>query len=235
MAHDNQPKPLRTNVLFIANSNFLQCSALAELLATDVTLQNIDDKNIAIRSFPDIEQTCRFDQRYDLVIVFTICPVSTLPALISRIRGSDTKVLLVLDASDEFAIHHLTRIAVDGIVSAAEAVSEFRQAVRTLVLDGKKYISPRLAAELIDPHSANATLSSLSKKEQDVAKFIANGKRNVDIARSLNISPKTVNTYKSRIYKKLNVDNDCQLLRLTIDHGFPYSSGAFIEDGSNRR
>jgi len=58
--------------------------------------------------------------------------------------------------------------------------------------------------------------ASLSKKEIDVVEMAISEKKCRDIADMLKISPKTVSTYKARIYKKLDVNNDVELLKLAL-------------------
>lgn len=215
MDQRKQPASTRTNILLIANDNVLQCSAIAELLAGEAPLYGIN-----VLAYQEAIQTGRIDRPLDLLVIFAIYPVSTLAARISRIRDKKTKILLVLDAGGDAVLQHLRALAVDGMVSSEETMKEFRRAVRTLVHDSLKYLSPRLAASLLERLDTGAPLSRLSAKELDVAVSLIEGQRNCDIARSLNISPKTVTTYKSRIYKKLNVGNDRQLLRVACKNGF---------------
>jgi DNA-binding NarL/FixJ family response regulator len=54
----------------------------------------------------------------------------------------------------------------------------------------------------------------LSMREIEVLKLICNGKKNNEIAKELNINPKTVSTYKSRLMEKLNVTNLISLIDL---------------------
>lgn len=58
------------------------------------------------------------------------------------------------------------------------------------------------------PRNAYGTLSS---REIEVLKYLVEGKKNIEIAATLKINQKTVNTYKSRLMKKLEVDNSSDL------------------------
>jgi DNA-binding NarL/FixJ family response regulator len=57
-----------------------------------------------------------------------------------------------------------------------------------------------------------AKFKKLSTRESEVLNLIASGKRNKDIAESLSINEKTVSTYKTRLLKKLQVDNIADLI-----------------------
>jgi len=78
------------------------------------------------------------------------------------------------------------------------------------------HITSNFANEIINnvdlsrPRNAYDTLSS---REIEVLKFLVEGKRNIDIAQTLKINQKTVNTYKSRLMKKLDVKNQVDLFQ----------------------
>ncbi len=61
-------------------------------------------------------------------------------------------------------------------------------------------------------------IDSLSKRELQVLKLFISGKKNVEISTKLNINQKTVNTYQSRIKKKLGVDSKVELFMMAKSH-----------------
>jgi two-component system, NarL family, invasion response regulator UvrY len=131
---------------------------------------------------------------------------------------------MILGASVQSAVRHVASLDVDGIIPSNVDYDEFLTSIDTLVFKKLKYISPSLIASLTNA-PGESPFTHLSKKELDVALIATNGKRNVDIAAELNISPKTVNTYKSRIFKKLGITNDMQLLRLVLENNSLTESG----------
>jgi DNA-binding NarL/FixJ family response regulator len=100
--------------------------------------------------------------------------------------------------------------AMDGLVAAIEAV-----------LRGERYVSP--AAWSTPPtgprRSAEVDKSTLSDRERDVLRLLAAGQRTKEIAERLNISAKTVETYRSRIMVKLGIDNVPGLVKFAIRAG----------------
>jgi DNA-binding NarL/FixJ family response regulator len=68
-------------------------------------------------------------------------------------------------------------------------------------------------------NQSESPLSLLSPRELQIAELITNGKRANDVAETLNISPKTINTYKYRIYEKLGISNDVELTLAAVKHG----------------
>jgi len=65
----------------------------------------------------------------------------------------------------------------------------------------------------VDLSRPRNTYGTLSSREIEVLKFLVEGKRNIDIAQTLKINQKTVNTYKSRLMKKLDVKNQVDLFQ----------------------
>ncbi len=103
--------------------------------------------------------------------------------------------------------------------SAGAAVVE---AVR-LVHSGRRYLSPSLSEAVIDDyvrqHAALDPLASLSPREREILRFIVEGHSNADVSQRLSLSIKTVETYRSRIMEKLNIENLPGLVKFAIQHG----------------
>lgn len=90
------------------------------------------------------------------------------------------------------------------------------------ITSGKKYISESLAENLaygfsLEKSSKNP-VELLSKREFEILSLIASGYAYKEIAEKLDLSPKTVSTYRSRILEKLNLTNTTQLLRFAYEH-----------------
>jgi DNA-binding NarL/FixJ family response regulator len=67
--------------------------------------------------------------------------------------------------------------------------------------------------------SDRSALERLSRRELQVLKLVVEGKTSREIARLVNISPKTVDTYRSRIMRKLSIDNLPGLVKFAIRNG----------------
>ena len=59
----------------------------------------------------------------------------------------------------------------------------------------------------------------LSSREMQITLMVINGRKVPEISENLSLSPKTVNSYRYRIFEKLNVSNDVGLTKLAIKHG----------------
>jgi DNA-binding NarL/FixJ family response regulator len=108
-----------------------------------------------------------------------------------------------------------------GYILKQSAGVELIKAIRTVVR-GHRYFGKGVA-ESIEPDAAGQNSDEhqqlLSQRELEVLKKVVEGKTSAEIAETLFLSPKTVETYRHRIMKKLNVDNIPMLVRYAIRHG----------------
>lgn len=108
-----------------------------------------------------------------------------------------------------------------GYLNKAVIAQELILAIQKVV-QGKKYISTSLKKTLLFgtnlEKQEDAMTASLSRRELEVLSAIAEGKSYKEIAVDLNISPKTVSTYRTRILEKLNFSNTAELLRFAYEH-----------------
>ena len=136
-------------------------------------------------------------------------------------KHPDTKVIVVSAFNDEVYPAVLLKAGASGYITKTTDSEEIKVAVQT-VLSGKVYISPQLAQMLVVNGlslDAKSPLSVLSQRELQIAELITRGKRANEVAETLSISPKTINTYKYRIYEKLGVTNDVELTLAAVKYG----------------
>ncbi|MCU0835185.1 MAG: response regulator [Chromatiaceae bacterium] len=122
--------------------------------------------------------------------------------------------LTVLD-EDPFP-SHLKEAGAVGYLTKGCPAREMIEAVRT-VNRGFPYVASSVARKhmLADWRGLAATpFEGLSSREMQVAMMILHGQRTQEISDTLSLSPKTVSTYRQRIYEKLNVKTDVELTRL---------------------
>ena len=107
-----------------------------------------------------------------------------------------------------------------GYLTKGNGVDEMIAAIRD-VHAGKHYIAKEIAQQLalsVLPGEANP-LEKLSRRETQVLMMIAKGMRTQAISETLNLSPKTISTYRARLYEKLDVSSDIELLHLAMKYG----------------
>lgn len=140
-----------------------------------------------------------------------------------RILGGDDKVriiILTVHAQAPFPTQLLDAGA-SGYLTKGCAAEELIKAIR-LVHDGNRYISHAIAQQLalsMLPGGNKSPLDELSSREIEVMMMLVQGQEVQTIADTLHISHKTVRTYKSRLYEKLDVKNAVDLTHIAIRHG----------------
>lgn len=129
--------------------------------------------------------------------------------------------ILVLSTypEDPYAIQTF-KAGASGYLNKTVISSELIKAIRKIT-EGKKYISESLAENLAYGFSLEKSgknpIELLSKREFEILALIAAGQSYKEIALKLNLSPKTVSTYRTRILEKLNLSNNSQLLRFAYE------------------
>ena len=115
----------------------------------------------------------------------------------------------------------LLKLGVLGFISKESPVNELINAIRK-VMTGDRYLSSDVARNLATlglPGYHESPFSKLSRRESEVVNLILQGKSIKEMSQMLILSDKTVNTYRYRLYDKLNIKNDVQLTRLAIKFG----------------
>lgn len=108
-----------------------------------------------------------------------------------------------------------------GYLTKGSSIEEMVIAIRT-VFAGKRYIGPDIAQQLALKNitdSDGSPLDLLSERELQVMMMITAGQKVQDISDKLCLSPKTVNSYRYRLFDKLDVASDVELTHLAIRHG----------------
>jgi two-component system, NarL family, invasion response regulator UvrY len=133
----------------------------------------------------------------------------------------DIKVLVVTVRDDDIFPSRLLQAGASGYLTKGASDVEMIQAIRA-VHSGQRYISPAVAQQLAFKHltdTDDSPIESLSERELQVMLMIVHGLRPAEISDKLCLSPKTVNSYRYRLFEKLKVKNDVELTLLAIRHG----------------
>ncbi len=139
--------------------------------------------------------------------------------VIQRIRQTScpTKLIVLSICRDQNIVRELFRCGADGYVLKDGPARHLFDAI-SYIVDGGRYVTPLLSpADDGKGPSATDKLANLSKREHEVFVYLAEGRRPRDIARLLDISPKTVDTYRSSILRKLSVDGIAGLVRFAVE------------------
>jgi len=176
-----------------------------------------------------IGEACNSDELFklfdkheiDIVILDISLPGRSGLDLITDIKAQspDTKILiLTMHPEDRFAVRAL-RAGASGYITKENASKSLVDALRK-INDGRKYISSSLAEHLafeLDMNYEKPVHESLSTREFEVMRLIAEGKAVRDIADKLYISVNTVTSYRSRIMEKMKMKTNAEIIRYAIE------------------
>ena len=127
-------------------------------------------------------------------------------------------IVLTVHEAGEYAIRAV-REGAAGYLPKSAASTELEDAIRTVV-SGKRYISPETAQNTIIEQGRGATkrdlLATLSPRQREVLRLIAEGRTTKQIARELEISVKTVETHRAQLMERLGIHDVAGLVRYAI-------------------
>jgi two-component system invasion response regulator UvrY len=133
----------------------------------------------------------------------------------------DVKIIvLTVNCEDPFP-SKVMQIGAHGFLTKGAGSDEMVRAIRS-VHAGQRYIAPEIAQQIALAQVTGRTdenpFQSLSERELQIMLMITKGEKAQDIADRLNLSSKTVNSYRYRMFEKLNVGGDVELTHLAIRH-----------------
>lgn len=133
----------------------------------------------------------------------------------------EVKVLAVTIYEEEPYPSKLLRVGASGYLTKRADVDEMVLAIKK-VASGQRYISAEIAQQLaLRPFSEDevSPFDQLSSREMQITLMVIMGHKVQEISEKLSLSPKTVNSYRYRVFEKLELKNDVGLTRLAIKHG----------------
>jgi len=134
-------------------------------------------------------------------------------------------LVLTMHPEQMLAVRSL-KAGASGYLNKDAAAEELVQAVRRIHAGGR-YITQSVADHLLFSYqnpSSEQPHEHLSDREYEVMLLIARGRRNREIAAELNISARTVGTYRVRILEKMQMESTAEIIRYALDHDLLESS-----------
>lgn len=131
------------------------------------------------------------------------------------------KVIALTVLDDDPFPTRLHEVGAMGFLTKGCPADEMLRAIRA-VYNGHHYVASEVARKhtLTEWHGQNENpFKQLSSRETQVLLQILEGQKNQEISDILSLSPKTVSTYRQRIYEKLDIKNDVELTRLAYRFG----------------
>jgi two-component system invasion response regulator UvrY len=135
--------------------------------------------------------------------------------------NEDIKIIMLTMHTENPFPSKVMQAGAAGYLSKAAAPDEVLAAIRA-VNSGQRYLAPEIAQQMalsqISPTSDDP-FSVLSERELQIMMMITKGQRVVEISEQLSLSPKTINSYRYRLFDKLGVNGDVELTHLAIRYG----------------
>lgn len=225
----------KRRILLVEDHTLLRVG-LRALLCRDPDLEVVGEASNgrdAIRSIADLSP--------DLAIMDLTMPGMNGIEAIAQIKRRYPQVrvlVLTLHRADEY-IHESLKAGADGYILKDATHDELRVAIRS-VLNGKTYLSPDISNNVVSVYlggRSNAGFSSawesVTHRERQVLKLVAEGRSNKFIAEYLCLSIKTVEKHRANLMRKLDLHNASMLTSFAIGKGLlAGESGPALELGA---
>ena len=137
-----------------------------------------------------------------------------------KLKKPDLRILVLsIHSEDHYAVRAL-KAGAAGYLSKERSSEELADAIRH-VHKGKTYVTASLAEKLVLELGAGEKKQiheMLSDREYQIFRHLSSGKRITDIANEVALSPKTVSTYRTRIFQKMKFRNMAELIRYAVEN-----------------
>jgi DNA-binding NarL/FixJ family response regulator len=175
-----------------------------------------------VGSFGEGNAAVRFAARAqpDVAILDVAMPATSGIDVARRLRAVSPKTQLLMLSMHERAeyVHQAFWAGANGYVLKESAGDEVVAAVRA-VHAGQRYLSERISRRALEGAFSEDPLERLSAREIEVLKLVVDGNSSNQVAALLGLSPKSIDTYRSRLMTKLDVEHLPALVKLAIRRG----------------
>lgn len=203
--------------ILIADDHAVVRKGLIQILEDFSEINSIDEADDGFEAEDLIRKN-----HYDLIILDLSMPgrggLDTLKQI--KINNPLLPVLILsIHPEEQYAVR-LLKAGASGFLNKASAPEELISAIKKVVAGGK-YISTSMAEHLaseIEKDNNDLPHERLSDREYQVMLMIASGKTVSEIAETLNLSVKTISTYRTRILEKMELENNAKLVHYALKH-----------------
>ncbi|MDX1451110.1 MAG: UvrY/SirA/GacA family response regulator transcription factor [Oleiphilaceae bacterium] len=132
--------------------------------------------------------------------------------------GEQTRVVVVSAYTEDPYPSRVMDAGASAFISKNSHISEMIRAIK-MVANGQRYVSPDIAQAMALNKKSDSPFDCLSERELQIATMIMDCQKVQDISDKLCLSPKTVNSYRYRIFEKLDINSDVELTLLAVRNG----------------
>ncbi len=204
--------------VLLADDHLLVAEALKSLLSAEFDLVGVVEDGRAL-----IEEARRL--RPDVIVADVTMPhLNGIDALVRlRQEGDRVPVVFLTMHQDVTFARRALEAGASGFVLKHSASTELVAAIRA-ALEGRKYLTPKIAGEVLDaikagPERADDPVACLTPRQREVLQLLAEGKSAKEIASSLSISTRTVEFHKYQMMETLKLHTNAELVHFAIKNG----------------
>ena len=207
-------------VLIVEDHTLLR-DGLSTIISSDPTLEVVGEADNGLDA---VRQAVAL--KPDLILMDINMPVMNGSEALMDIKKREPgiKVMMLTAHKAEEYIRDCLHVGADGYVLKHATREELMVAIHK-ILSGKTYLSPDVAEQIVNGYMGGSNASSpsawetLSKREREVLKLVAEGNTNKMIASLMCVSIKTVEKHRSNLMKKLNLRNSAAVTAFAIEKG----------------
>lgn len=167
-------------------------------------------------------QFCRKNEPNVVLMDMNMPGIGGIEATKKIIRyAPDTKVVVLTMQTEDPFPSKVMQVGASGYLTKSAGPDEMVNAIRA-VNSGQRYITADIAQQIALNQfktTEENPFNTLSERELQITVMITRGDKVVDIAEKLNLSSKTINSYRYRIFEKLSISNDVELTHQAIRFG----------------
>ncbi|MDA3955290.1 response regulator transcription factor [Oceanispirochaeta sp.] len=203
--------------ILIVDDHPLVRRGLCQILQESISLSRLDELSNGVDVLSRLSR-----QLYDVIILDISLPgkdgLEVLKDL--HIQYPEIPVLILsIQSESQYALRAL-KLGASGCLNKASAPEELVKAVKE-VNKGGRYISPKVSHLLLEDYQGDHSQmphKQLSEREYQVMIMLVEGLTSGEISTKLNLSIKTVSTYRARLLQKMNLKNNSQLIYYAVKH-----------------
>ncbi len=211
---------MRTKLLLIDDHPML-CNGFKQFVLSRPDLELVGEASTAAEGLKRTEELSP-----ELVVLDIHLPDMGGIEVATRILGSSpaTKILIFSGDAQPSVVDAALKLGVKGYILKSSGLDEIIRAIDT-VLGGRLYFGNEVCLEILENHRrallqpGEPAKPALPDRDIEILRLIAEGRRTKEIAVEMELSPKTVETYRLRLMKRLGYQSTAELVRYAIREG----------------
>jgi two-component system response regulator NreC len=232
--YDGTGRSMHTVTLVLADDHPIVRHGLRMVLEAEPDFEIVGEVDDGTHVLDTVERL-----RPNVLILDVMLPGVNGLQIVGQVRAAvpETRTIMLSMYSSEAYILDALRNGAMGYVIKSASADLLIEAIRT-VMNGRRYLSPPFSERAIELYVQKIddakldVFNTLTRREEEIFRWMAQGYKNSEIGRRLSISPRTVEVHRARIMQKLDLSSQRDLIRFALDRGILTGSDSGLEPGS---